>query len=296
MVKNAQTKSPGAICLLVINRIPQMPNIALSSILNTTTESVHIGYVNFLDVEEFASNPRVILVDLSKEYTELQIRTDGNRYTGWNNDEFFRIVQMKWVLLRYLLSFEFEFVIYSDLDVIWSLDAYAEIASGFEGRPEVSIQIQSFSRSISEPRLCMGFVALKNDKTSHAFVSAGGQRHADELVSNPRLGDDDVATMLYIEAGFPEWLLELPQTTFPVGVSINLFRGKNVFPGLKAQEPFIFHANFAVGLNNKLLLMKTFLTHKDRKILNVKFSFKERITLFAKRVKNTCSLRNGGRL
>lgn len=161
MVRDNRQESSGAICLLVINRIPQMPTIALNSILKSTQKNVHIGYVNFLDIEEYASNPRVNLVDLSKEYAELKILGVKNDYTGWNSNEFFRIVQMKWVLLRNMLSAGFEFVIYSDLDVVWSLDAYAEIASGFERRPEVSIQIQSFSRNISDPKLCMGFVALK---------------------------------------------------------------------------------------------------------------------------------------
>jgi hypothetical protein len=286
MVQDNRQKSSGAICLLVINRIPQMPTIALNSILKSTQKNVHIGYVNFLDIEEFASNPRVILVDLSKEYAELKILGDGKDYTGWNSNEFFRIVQMKWVLLRNMLSAGFEFVIYSDLDVVWSLDAYAEIAAGFEGRPEVSIQIQSFSRNISDPKLCMGFVALKNDEISHGFIAEGGRRHADELIRNPRIGDDDIATMLYVEQSFPKWLIELPQTTFPVGVSINLFRGRSVFPGLQAQEPFIFHANFAVGLNNKILLMKTFLLKGQREKYNAKFSPKELLTLFAKRIKN----------
>jgi hypothetical protein len=276
----------GAICLLVINRIPQMPNIALNSILNSTKSDVHIGYVNFSDIQEFASNPRVNLVDLSKEYAELEIRSGGNIYTGWNNDEFFKIVQMKWVLLQYMLDANFDFVIYSDLDVVWSLDAYTEIELGFEGRPDTSIQIQSFSRSISEPKLCMGFVAFRNDKISQEFLEVGGRRHADELMRNPRIGDDDVATMLYIEARYPNWLIELPQTTFPVGVSINLFRGRSAFPGLRAQEPFIFHANFAVGLNNKILLMKTFLLREQREKYNSTFSPKELLVIFAKRVKN----------
>ncbi len=286
MVRDNRQESSGAICLLVVNRIPQMPTIALNSILKSTQKNVHIGYVNFLDIEEYASNPRVNLVDLSKEYAELKILGVKNDYTGWNSNEFFRIVQMKWVLLRNMLSAGFEFVIYSDLDVVWSLDAYAEIASGFERRPEVSIQIQSFSRNISDPKLCMGFVALKNDEISHGFIAAGGRRHADELIRNPRIGDDDVATMLYVEQSFPKWLMELPQTTFPVGVSINLFRGRSVFPGLKAQEPFIFHANFAVGLNNKILLMKTFLQKDQRVQYNAKFSPKEFLILFAKRIKN----------
>jgi hypothetical protein len=189
-----------------------------------------------------------------------------------------------------MLNSNFDFVIYSDLDVVWSLDAYTEIELGFERRPDISIQIQSFSRSISEPKLCMGFVAFRNDTISQEFIKVGGRRHGVELMRSPRIGDDDVATMLYIEASYPKWLIELPQTTFPVGASINLFRGRGAFPGLRAQEPFIFHANFAVGLNNKILLMKTFLLKEQREKYNSRFSPKEFLVIFAKRVKNDAIL------
>jgi hypothetical protein len=131
----------------------------------------------------------------------------------------------------------------------------------------------------------MGFVAFRNDFNSRDFIEQSAKRHKLELQSNSRIGDDDIATLLYVEREYPSWIYELPQTTFPVGVSLNLFRGKGVFPGLIAQEPFIFHANFVVGLSNKILLMKLFLGKKERKLLNANFTLSEKILLSSKKLR-----------
>ncbi len=273
----------GAVCVLLVNRIPVMPRISIGSILATTSQPIYLGFVNPYDVEEFKDNPRVILVDLSEEYRMLDLYIDGHSYTGWTNDVFFRIVQLKWSLLNRVLQLDFDFVIYSDLDVIWQLDAYLEMSRSFMARPDISIQIQSFTRNLDQPRLCMGFVAFRNDVNSRDFIRESARRHRRELQIDPRVGDDDIATLLYNEYKFPTWVHELPQTTFPVGVSLNLFRGKPIFPGLISQEPFIFHANFVVGLRNKILLMKVFLNKEQRKFLRANFTLLEVVVLASKR-------------
>ena len=283
MVGDSDSGLEGAICVLLVNRIPVMPNIALGSIFAATKQPVHLGFVNFSDVEEFQNNPRVILVDLGKDYRELGFGLNEKSYTGWTNDDFFRIVQLKWSLLNKVLGMGFDFVVYSDLDVIWQLDAFQEAERCFIARPGLSIQIQSFTRSSDQPKLCMGFVAFRNDLNSLDFIAESAKRHTQELQNDSRVGDDDIATLLYIERRFPTWIYELPQTTFPVGVSLNLFRGKPAFPGLIAQEPFIYHANFVVGLSNKVLLMKMFLKKEQRKFLEANFTVSERALLASKR-------------
>jgi hypothetical protein len=283
MAVNTSLSLTGAVCVLLVNRIPVMPKISIGSILATSEQPVYLGFVNPSDVEEFKDNPKIILVDLSEEYRELDLFLDEKSYTGWTNDDFFRIVQLKWSLLNRVLQMDFEFVIYSDLDVIWQLDAYLEVSRSFMARPDISIQIQSFTRNLDDPRLCMGFVAFRNDLNSRNFIQQSSTRHRQELQVDSRVGDDDIATLLYLELEFPTWVHELPQTTFPVGVSLNLFRGKPVFPGLISQEPFIYHANFVVGLRNKILLMKVFLKKEQRQFLRANFTILEMVVLCSKR-------------
>lgn len=262
-----------------------MPNIALRSIFAATAHPIYLGFVNFSDVEEFQSNPRIILIDLGKDYHDLGLGISEMSYTDWTNDDFFKIVQLKWSLLNKVLGMGFDFVVYSDLDVIWQLDAFQEVARCFIARPGISIQIQSFTRSSDQPKLCMGFVAFRNDLNSRAFIAESAKRHTQELQTDSRVGDDDIATLLYIEREFPTWIYELPQTTFPVGVSLNLFRSKPAFPGLIAQEPFIYHANFVVGLSNKVLLMKVFLEKEQRKLLGANFTVSEKVLLESKKLR-----------
>lgn len=262
-----------------------MPEIAIGSILAASDQPVHIGYVDISDVQAFQNDPRVILVDLSEDCRDLELDHIEKDYAGWTNDDFFRIVQLKWSLLKRVLELDFDFVIYSDLDVIWQLDAFQEVSRGFDSRPTISIQIQSFTRSPNEPKLCMGFVAFRNDDNSRNFIEQGAKRHNLELRNDARIGDDDVATLMYVECDFPSFIYELPQTTFPVGVSLNLFRGKSAFPGLIPQEPFIFHANFVVGLPNKILLMKVFLGKRQRQLMSAKFTISDKLLLESKRIR-----------
>jgi hypothetical protein len=77
-----------------------------------------------------------------------------------------------------------------------------------------------------------------------------------------------VVTLINRELGFPVWITELPQTTFPVGRMLKLYKKNSVMPGLSSPIPFIFHANYVVGLQNKRLLLKLFINKysiRDRK-------------------------------
>ena len=81
------------------------------------------------------------------------------------------------------------------------------------------------------------------------------KNHLEGLATNPYLGEDDVITKMYVDLNYPNWIGELPQSSFPVGRMLNLYR-KSSYPGLEMQSPVIFHANFVVGIKNKRLLLR----------------------------------------
>ena len=275
----------GIICLLVINKVPSLPDIAVKSILNSCDERILIGYRNFSDVEAFAHHERVTLVDLSDSFKNLGIQSTESTYASWSNDLFFEIVQLKWFLLEKAFESNYDFVIYSDLDVVWVDNAFEIVRKTFEARKSTDLMIQSFTRNSFEPQLCMGFVGMRNTPNLLDFIQIAKARHIEELKSNSRIGDDDVITLLNRELNYPAWLLELPQTTFPVGASINLFCSRSAFPGLRAQAPFIFHANYVVGLRIKILLLKVFLGKELRSEFNARYSAREVLILLAKNLK-----------
>lgn len=114
------------------------------------------------------------------------------------------------------------------------------------------------------------------------FISEAESRHRKEILSNPKVGDDDIVTMLYSEKGFPDWFVELPQSTFPVGNMLNLYIRKSYFPGLSSPKPFIFHANYVVGLQNKRLMTRIFMRDNPPLGLKVNLSLKWRFILVLK--------------
>lgn len=275
----------GVICLLVINKIKEMPEIAIKSILATCEEKILIGYREYSDVEVFDNIERITLIDLSEDFQTLDIHDSDKNYSGWSKVVFFQIVQLKWFLFQKAFKLGFDFVIYSDLDVIWIENAFKEVQKTFSKRNVIDLQIQSFTRSSDEPHLCMGFVAMRNSENIMKFVELAKVRHREELLRNPRIGDDDIATLLYREMDFPSWVLELPQTSFPVGATFGLFSNRATFPGLRSKRPFIFHANYVVGLNNKILMLKSFLGRDLRRRYGAQFSLLEYSILKAKGLK-----------
>ncbi len=275
----------GLVCLLVINKIEVLPEIAVRSILSSCDEEILIGYRNYSDVEIFDHQERISLLDLSDTFLELGIHDQSAQYSSWSDDLFFQIVQLKWTLLEKAFEKNVEVVVYSDLDVVWVDNAFEKVRETFQTRTSIDFMIQSFTRISSEPQLCMGFVGMRNNQNLRDFIQIAKTRHATELKSDPRIGDDDIVTLLNRELNFPSWILELPQTTFPVGVSVNLFAKRSIFPGLKAQRPIIFHANYVVGLRNKVLLLKVFLGRDLRKKYKAQYSFVEVLILSAKKLK-----------
>jgi hypothetical protein len=105
----------------------------------------------------------------------------------------------------------------------------------------------------------MGFVAFRNSMKAKEFILDCQTRHTKYSIEIGRIGDDDIVTQYYAEKNFPEFILELPQTTFPVGRMLKVFSKNSRFPGLPSPVPYIFHANYVVGLRNKIILMKIFM-------------------------------------
>lgn len=277
------------VCFLVINRIQELPNISIQSVLDSTNSQIHIGYLNKQDTTGLPESERIRYIPLENNNKEAD-KIDSGVYQDFSTDSFYRIVQYKWQLITKVLSLGYKFVIYSDTDIYWNLNPVPELERTFELRPKSHILIQSFTDELSDPKLCMGFVAFRNSVTVQEFIEKCALRHGELASQNPRVGDDDVVTLMYRELDFPNWLTELPQTTFPVGRMLKLYRRSSLMPGFSSPTPFIFHANYVVGLQNKRLLIKLFIRNysiRDRKHnLGIRFW----IILNVKRLRHTVRL------
>jgi hypothetical protein len=234
----------------------KLPQISIESAYNTTTADICIGYLRKGDLPSLPSSPRIKYVQLDL----LGFESDSTQtYQSFSEDSFYQIVQYKWSLLNHVLQLDHRYVIYSDTDVFWNLDPIQEIETTFTDLSTVNIQIQSFTDSLIQPRLCMGFVAFRNNKETRNFINLCKERHKSDALKNKKVGDDDVVSSLYVELERPKWIVELPQTTFPVGRMVKLFAINSLYPGLASPTPFIFHANYVIGLKNKTLLISIFI-------------------------------------
>ena len=273
-------------CLLIINPIPKLSELAILSVLENTSLPVAVGYLNESDLPAVAQDSRVKKIPLSEEVNKLfEKEISQGTYQDFSKDDFFTLVQAKWILFQKLLSAGYSEIFYSDVDVVWIKNPVTEILDFFSKAQEVHWLIQSFTTSPEEPKLCMGFAAFRNTEIVKSFIDLCAEEHALGLKSNPRLGDDEVISALNQKLGFPTWIKELPQATFPVGSMLNLFSKRNLYPGLSGPKPYIFHANYVVGLENKILLLKLFLHSMKIKNLNFTLDFHSRMKLSLKQLR-----------
>lgn len=273
-------RSSSVVCLLVVNHMGPLPEIVIKSILGKSSDDIAIGYVDQADILYLPKDPRIEYLELDK--SELDLNGDS-RYQDFNADFFYSIVQLKWALLERLMERDYGCVVYNDSDVVWVNNPLPSILGGLASNPEVFLYVQSFTESIDTPRLCMGFAAFRNSPESLEFIGECKQLHKNLFLSNKRIGDDDVVTEMFVTGSYGSKIIELPQSTFPVGRNLNLYSSKEYFPGLTGPKPFIFHANFVIGLTNKILLMNKFLeiTHSEYFNKSLKFKF----YLFAKAIR-----------
>lgn len=249
-----------AVCFLVINKMEALPEISITSAYDRTRTEILLGYLDENDLPVL--RPDVVVQPLLLENSSnLGLNSSRGGYSDFSQDDFYRIVQLKWQLLEKALQLGYDYVIYSDTDVYWNINPIPEIINVFNNREQVHIQIQSFTDFPSQPKLCMGFVAIRNSLTSSKILADCKMRHSVHARENGRIGDDDIVTQYFIENIFPSSILELPQTTFPVGRMLKLFANQSKFPGLPSPKPYIFHANYVVGLRNKIILMKVFIRY-----------------------------------
>lgn len=242
----------GAICFLVINQIEELPEFAVRSALSKSSMDIYIGYTQIDDVKNLLISDRVHAIDLS---AEVAVDTSGAEYMDFSTTEFYKIVQLKWALFEALLP-RFDFLIYSDIDVIWLRDAGCYVNEAFELNPEIDFLVQGFTEVVGRDELCMGFAAMRNNRRTLEFIEGCRTAHRSEYVSNQFIGDDDIVTSQFHSLSKPAWIRELPQMYFPVGRMLNLYSTKPTFPGLNAPKPFIFHLNYVVGLTNKRLMLR----------------------------------------
>jgi hypothetical protein len=235
--------------------MPVLPSLAIQSVLRNSDAMICIGYTDINDLIDLPTDDRISLIQLDRE--SIASEDASTHYADFEKNTFYQIVQLKWNLLEKCLdSFSGRTIIYNDIDVIWMKDATIPVVESFEKDSKVHIIIQDYTSNPARPELCMGFVGIRNSQESLKIINLCKNQHRELLMSNPKVGDDNVISVIYSKSNSKESFQLLPQSTFPVGNMINNFRPFSIFPGLASYKPYLFHANFVVGIERKIILTK----------------------------------------
>lgn len=256
------------ICYLIVNQIASLPRLAISSALKNTENEVYVGYLNKDDLVDLPDNQRLHFIDLSSAALIRGLSVKPTGYVDFSNNYFFHLVQLKWDLFQEVSKLGVaDFIIYLDLDVVVLRDITSEFNEVFQRKPLVDVLVQDFTFMPSSPRLCMGVFAFRCKESTLSVIRECSKIHASGLKDNPRFGDDDVVTQLFISGDCDISILPLPQQSFPVGNLFNLMLPFGPLRGLRPETPFIFHANFVVGNLKKSLLLTLVLAKIEKRFI-----------------------------
>lgn len=246
------------VCLLLINRVEELPHLAIESILNCSSERIVVGYLKDEDIEGLPRNSRITYLSLKDAVDELRgantLLMPNRGYVSFDEDLFFFLVQVKWILFKRILE-NVDALIYSDLDVIWLDDVASDLVRVFDQNTMTAAIVQDFSYSLSETKLCMGVFAVRKGEFSMRMLEECAEIHRSGVDENRKFSDDDAISLFYDQDENSSRIAKLPNQSYPVGNLLNLLLPISVIRGLRPRKPMVFHANFVVGQPKKVMLL-----------------------------------------
>ncbi|MDO9564234.1 MAG: putative nucleotide-diphospho-sugar transferase [Bradyrhizobium sp.] len=230
---------------------------AIQGILQTGVEAsqIHVGCpFNALRAVKgvttrYSTDIRVIATqEISRNAAEVE------GYASFGTPSFTEISWKKIHFIRQLIGHH-SHVVYADLDVSWirnPLPYLIEVALVFP----IAVQTEGLPRF--PPAICLGFVSLAKSERTIAFLDSMIDIHAGQLDSDRRLDDQAACQWLIEQDG--TWLRDiccLPESLFLNGLGYRSLQKSNEtpYPMEGELQPFVFHANWTIGIENKRKLL-----------------------------------------
>lgn len=174
-------------------------------------------------------------------------------YVNYGTPEFNHFMKVRFQIVCTMLD-EGRQIVYADIDVAWLRNPLPYLSEVLQHFPWAC---QTEAEPRFPPNFCVGFFALRNDERCRKLIEnhiVRFNRIAENTTMQGLFNDivgEDPALLRYI---FP-----LPEGLFPNGllhpliVSEHLGRMDYVIGRV---QPFIFHGNFTIGLENKRRLLR----------------------------------------
>ena len=194
----------------------------------------------------FGARPRIL-----QDMVDVQDDDMPAAYADWGSQEFNRLLKYRFPALRAILA-EGTRVIYADIDVSW---LHSPLAYLSEVLQHYSWACQTEPWATFPPDFCVGFFALSPRPECFETIDlhiaqndADHLKHTEQVLSRSML----VQNPQYLHNMFP-----LPEGLFPAGALYPCVASSEEPPVRMASRlrPFIFHANWCVGLEDKRRLL-----------------------------------------
>jgi hypothetical protein len=211
------------------------PNNALGSVKAVT--DLHSERIQIISTQQLSENEEAM-----------------QGYSGFGSPSFNDISWKKIFFIRKLIEIH-PHVIYADLDIGWirnPLHYLSEVAMAYP----MAFQTEGLARF--PPAICCGFASFARSQRTIAFLDALIEFNASQVDSEKRL-DDQAACQRLIENDLT-WLHDiycLPEALFLNGLGYRNVQNVGARPCTMEGEllPFLFHANWTVGYENKRKLL-----------------------------------------
>jgi len=184
-------------------------------------------------------------------------------YSAFGSEEFSKVTSTKWASLLDRFSDDYELVLFVDSDIVFFKDPVEYIVECSMGFPS---GLQSESHSVFPPEFCTGFMYF------HANARPLIEYLWESSQEGDRQGNDQVFFNEAV-ANFPELLsriYELPGTLFLNGLSYPFLSGQAHNDQVAELQPFLFHANFFVGIETKQNVLRDVLKTMNARDLIVR--------------------------
>lgn len=209
-------------------------------------------------------NAKDELTDLARRFGATPRRLDrrGSRagrmpagYLDYGTEAFNRLMTVRFPLIRTFLE-EGRRVIYADVDVAWLRNPLPYLEEVLKHFPFAA---QTEAAALFPPPFCTGFFAVRPAPESLDLIDRHIAVFAKRRARDPKLTMQNLFCQLIAEQpGRLASIFPLPEGLFPNGLLHRVVRRGRKAPLEMAGrlDPFIFHSNWTIGLDNKRRLMK----------------------------------------
>jgi hypothetical protein len=174
-----------------------------------------------------------------------------DQYVEYGSDEFRRLSDLRFPVLRAVLR-EGNRVTYADLDIAWLRNPLPYLDQVLQ---QYAWAFQTEPTAMFPPSFCTGFFAVRPDPISFELIELH-DKNAEALKSG--ISNQHLFRELFLDS--PErtsFIFPLPEGLFAAGLLFRIMIDVEKVPVRMVDRlnPFIFHANWTIGLQEKMGLL-----------------------------------------